>query len=126
MIDPGSKDKVALVTDANHGIGAAEISEYGITVNAVRPGATQTGYITPESEGWIVAESPPGRLGEPKDVADVIVFLASEQGRSITGQLIAAGGELHQDWPAELDTLRLPAKGLRPSVCTHLSRMSTA
>ena len=74
---------------------AAEMGKYGITVNAVRPGATQTGYITPESEELIVAETPLRRLGEPEDVADVIVFLASEQGRWITGQLIPVGGGFH-------------------------------
>ena len=74
---------------------AAEMGKYGITVNAVRSGATQTGYITPESEEWIVAETPLRRLGEPEDVADVIVFLASEQGRWITGQLVPAGGGFH-------------------------------
>ena len=74
---------------------AAEMGKYGITVNAVRSGATQTGYINPESEEWIVAETPLRRLGEPEDVADVIVFLASEQGRWITGQLVPVGGGFH-------------------------------
>ena len=71
---------------------AAEMGKYGITVNVVRPGGTQTGYITPESERRIVAQTPLGRVGEPEDVADVIVFLASEQGRWITGQVIQANG----------------------------------
>ena len=55
-------------------------------------GATQTGHITPESERRIVAQTPLGRVGEPEDVADVIVFLASEQGRWITGQVVQADG----------------------------------
>ena len=71
---------------------AANMGRYGITVNVVRPGATQTGYITPEHEQEAARQTPLGRLGEPDDVADVIVFLASEQARWITGQLIPVTG----------------------------------
>ena len=71
---------------------AAEMGKYGITVNIVAPGPIQTGYITPEAEVEIVDGIPLGRVGEPKDVADVIVFLASEQARWITGQLLYVGG----------------------------------
>jgi 3-oxoacyl-[acyl-carrier protein] reductase len=77
---------------------AAELGKYGITVNIVAPGPTQTGYITPESENNIVAEIPLQRLGEPEDIADVVVFLATEQARWVTGQLIYVGGgwRMHQ------------------------------
>ena len=71
---------------------AEEMGKYGITVNVVCPGATQTGYITPESEEWIINETPLGRLGQPEEIADVITFLASEQARWLTGQLIYASG----------------------------------
>jgi 3-oxoacyl-[acyl-carrier protein] reductase len=71
---------------------ALEMGKYGITVNVVCPGATQTGYITPENEPWIVQRTPLGRLGTPEDVADVIVFLVSEQAHWLTGQLIYASG----------------------------------
>ncbi len=71
---------------------AAELARYGITVNIVAPGPTQTGYIPPESEPRVAAGIPLGRLGEPEDVADVIVFLASEQARWLTGQKLYAGG----------------------------------
>ena len=71
---------------------AQEMGKYGITVNVVRPGPTQTGYITPDSERWIVPQTILGRLGEPEDLADVIVFLTSEQGRWVTGQLITVSG----------------------------------
>jgi 3-oxoacyl-[acyl-carrier protein] reductase len=71
---------------------ALELGKYGITVNAVAPGPTQTGYITPEAEVEICAGTPLGRLGEPEDIADAIVFLASEQGRWLTGQLLYVGG----------------------------------
>ncbi len=71
---------------------AQELGKYGITVNIVAPGPIQTGYITPESGGRIEAGTPLGRVGEPEDVADVIMFLASEQARWITGQLVYVGG----------------------------------
>ena len=71
---------------------AEELGKYGVTVNVVCPGATQTGYITPENEEWIIHKTPLGRLGYSEDVSDVITFLVSEQGRWLTGQLIYASG----------------------------------
>jgi 3-oxoacyl-[acyl-carrier protein] reductase len=71
---------------------AAEFGRYGITANIVSLGAIQTGYIGPEAEPTIVADTPLGRLGEPADVADVVTFLASHQARWITGQLLYVGG----------------------------------
>jgi 3-oxoacyl-[acyl-carrier protein] reductase len=71
---------------------AQEMGKYGITVNIVFPGATQTGYIPPELEKQLAAKTPLGRVGQPEDIADVIVFLASEQAHWITGQLICASG----------------------------------
>jgi 3-oxoacyl-[acyl-carrier protein] reductase len=71
---------------------AAELGKYGITVNIVAPGPIQTGYITPQTETEIAAGTPLGRVGAPEDVADVIVFLASEQARWMTGQLVYVGG----------------------------------
>lgn len=71
---------------------ALEMGRYGITVNAVCPGPTQTGYITPESEEHLVNATPLQRLGQPEDIADVITFLASEQGRWMTGQVLYATG----------------------------------
>ena len=71
---------------------AAEMGKYGITVNIVAPGPVQTGYITAEAEAEIAAGTPLGRVGEPEDVADVIVFLASKQARWVTGQLLYVGG----------------------------------
>ena len=77
---------------------AAEMGKYGITVNIVAPGPIQTGYITPEFEAQIGAETPLGRVGRPDDVAPVIVFLASDQARWLTGQLLYVGGgwRMHQ------------------------------
>jgi len=71
---------------------AQEMGKYGITANVVCPGATQTGYITPEEERRCVARTPLGRLGMSEDVADVIVLLASEKANWLTGQLLYASG----------------------------------
>jgi 3-oxoacyl-[acyl-carrier protein] reductase len=71
---------------------ASELGKYGITVNIVAPGPTQTGYIEPENETRIAANTPLRRIGQPEDLADVILFIASEQARWITGQLIYVGG----------------------------------
>jgi 3-oxoacyl-[acyl-carrier protein] reductase len=71
---------------------AKELGKFGITVNIVSPGPTQTGWITPQLEEELLPTIPLGRLGQPEDVADVIVFLASEQARWLTGQLLYVGG----------------------------------
>jgi len=71
---------------------AAELGRYGITVNMVAPGPIQTGYITPDAAREIERGTPLGRFGMPNDVAEVIVFLASEQAHWLTGQLLYVGG----------------------------------
>jgi 3-oxoacyl-[acyl-carrier protein] reductase len=71
---------------------AVELGPYGITVNVVSVGPTQTGYIAPEREPEIVSLIPLGRLGRPEDIADAILFFASRQAAWITGQLLYAGG----------------------------------
>jgi 3-oxoacyl-[acyl-carrier protein] reductase len=71
---------------------AAELGHYGITVNVVAPGPVQTGYISPPAVEEIAAATPLRRVGEPEDIADVVVFLASKQASWITGQVIFVGG----------------------------------
>jgi 3-oxoacyl-[acyl-carrier protein] reductase len=71
---------------------ADELGPYGITVNILSPGPVQTGYILSELEEKLIPEIPLRRIGQPEDIADVIVFLASEQARWITGQLLYVGG----------------------------------
>jgi 3-oxoacyl-[acyl-carrier protein] reductase len=58
----------------------------------------QTGWISAELERKILPNIPLRRLGQPEDIADAIVFLASEQARWITGQLLYVGGgnRMHQ------------------------------
>jgi 3-oxoacyl-[acyl-carrier protein] reductase len=74
------------------------MGRYGVTVNVVAPGPIQTGYLRPEQEAEIAAGTPLGRVGRPEDVADVIVFLASDQAHWMTGQLLYVGGgwRMHQ------------------------------
>jgi len=77
---------------------AVELGKYGITVNIVAPGPVQAGAISPDEEKKIGAGTPLGRVGRPEDIADVVVYLASEQARWLTGQLLYAGGgwRMHQ------------------------------
>jgi 3-oxoacyl-[acyl-carrier protein] reductase len=71
---------------------AKELGRYGITVNIVIPGPTQSGYINAELAKRSIAETPLGRLGEPEDVGDVVLLLTSDEARWLSGQLLYAGG----------------------------------
>lgn len=71
---------------------ALELGQLGITVNAVSPGPTQTGWMTPHMEAEAARATPLRRVGLADDVADAMVFLASQQGRWITGQVIHVNG----------------------------------
>ena len=71
---------------------ALEVAQYGITVNCVAPGPTQTGWIDEELEAAVLPVIPMGKLIQPEDIAETILFLASEQARMITGQVIKVSG----------------------------------
>lgn len=71
---------------------ALEVGKYGITVNCVAPGPTQTGWIDEELEKSVVPFIPMGQLIQPEDIAETILFLASEQARMLTGQVIKVSG----------------------------------
>lgn len=71
---------------------ALEVAPYGITVNCVAPGPTQTGWIDSEFEKQVVPIIPMGQLIQPDDIADTILFLASERARMLTGQVIKVSG----------------------------------
>jgi NAD(P)-dependent dehydrogenase (short-subunit alcohol dehydrogenase family) len=74
---------------------ALDLAKYQITVNAVAPGATEVEkfsdepWIKPEFIGEII---PLGRIGQPEDIAPMVLFLASDQARFITGQVITIDG----------------------------------
>jgi 3-oxoacyl-[acyl-carrier protein] reductase len=64
----------------------------GITINAVNPGPTQTGWINKETEEELMKKFPMGRLGRPEDIANLIGFLISSEAQWITGQVIHSEG----------------------------------
>jgi NAD(P)-dependent dehydrogenase (short-subunit alcohol dehydrogenase family) len=76
---------------------ALDYARFRIRVNCVCPGFTRTnltkGLLSdPEKEAKLAALHPLGRLGEPEDVANLILFLASDEAAWITGQAIAVDG----------------------------------
>jgi len=60
----------------------------GDSPNIVYPGPIQTGYLEPDDVQEINKNTPLRRVGVPTDIADVMVFLASDQSRWVTGQLM--------------------------------------
>jgi NAD(P)-dependent dehydrogenase (short-subunit alcohol dehydrogenase family) len=78
---------------------AWELGARRITVNAVAPGFTETPMAAPyladpAIRAWVSTLNALGGTGAPEDVANVIAFLASEEGRWITGQVIDVSGGL--------------------------------
>jgi 3-oxoacyl-[acyl-carrier protein] reductase len=71
---------------------AAEVAHKGITVNAINPGATDTGWMTEEMKREIIQKAPSGRIGQPEDAARLVVFLAGDEAAWITGQVIHSEG----------------------------------
>jgi NAD(P)-dependent dehydrogenase (short-subunit alcohol dehydrogenase family) len=80
---------------------ALELAKSGIRVNAVAPGPTDTGMLarftgTPETKAALVTTVPMGRLGLPEELADAIVFIASDEASFITGHVLNVdGGKTH-------------------------------
>lgn len=76
---------------------AAELGSRGITVNSVSPGTVETDrlkeQLSPEMREKFVEMTPLARMGQPEDIADIVVFLCSDEGRWLTAQnLLASGG----------------------------------
>jgi NAD(P)-dependent dehydrogenase (short-subunit alcohol dehydrogenase family) len=77
---------------------AIELAGAGITANAVAPGPTETELFRAnnprgsDGEARYLAQIPIGRLGEPREVAAAIAFLASDQAGFITGQTLGVDG----------------------------------
>lgn len=75
---------------------AKELGGRGVTVNTVMPGATDTEMFAqaapPEMKAMAAKMSPLNRMGQPGDVADIVVFLCSEEARWLTGQRLSASG----------------------------------
>jgi 3-oxoacyl-[acyl-carrier protein] reductase len=81
----GAMDRIVLAA-------ARELAHLGITANVVNPGATDTGWITPELRAQIVATNPAGRVGTAVDAANLVAFLCSAAGGWINGQLVHSDG----------------------------------
>lgn len=73
-----------------------ELGPRGITVNTILPAIVDTGTLVLPDEviTQLIQQTPLGRLGQPRDIADIIAFLVSDQARWMTGQTIRAGGGL--------------------------------
>ncbi len=70
------------------------LARKGITINAIDPGITDTGWISPEQQTEWTARAPFGRLGRPEDAARLARFLASDEAGWITGQVIHSRGAM--------------------------------
>ena len=75
---------------------ARELGPRGVTVNVVSPGLTETDGLVmpPPAVAHMVSQTPLGRLGQPADVADAVLFLVSDAGRWVTGHNLRATGGL--------------------------------
>jgi len=85
--------------DAITGVLSREFGQRKIRINSINPGMIETegarsaGFIGSDFEKAIAAQAPFGRSGQPEEVADIAVFLASKDSRWLTGEtLIASGG----------------------------------
>jgi len=91
----GAKAAVATETIAM----AKEFAAYGIRVNSVLPGLIETRfherYSTPERKRKTAQQTPLGRNGSAEDIANAILFLASDAAAFITGEYIAVNGGLY-------------------------------
>lgn len=71
---------------------ADQLADHGIRVNTVNPGPVDTGWLTPDLERSLAPQLPFGRLGQPEDPARLIAWLATDEARWITGQVINSEG----------------------------------
>jgi len=71
---------------------ARELGPIGVSANVLNPGPIDTGWIDDELATTLVGHHPLGRLGTPRDIANVVAFLVSDEGRWVSGQLLQADG----------------------------------
>ena len=93
VVYTGTKGAVDAIT----GVLAVELGTRRIRVNSINPGMVETegmaDFLTPVHRAAMLAETPLGRSGQPDDIGDIAVFLASDDSRWLTGErLIASGG----------------------------------
>ncbi|GEA79624.1 SDR family oxidoreductase [Cellulomonas uda] len=71
---------------------ARELGPRGISANVLNPGPVDTGWMDDETRAALTAAHPLGRLGTPTDIAAVVAFLLSPEGRWVSGQLLQSDG----------------------------------
>ena len=71
---------------------ARRLGEYGITINAIAPGVAETDMTKDHPE--MIPQIPLGRVADPKEVANVALFLASDEGSYLTGVILDVNGGL--------------------------------
>ncbi len=77
---------------------AREVASRGITVNVVAPGFIETDMtraLTDEQRAGTLAAVPAGRLGDPKEIASAVAFLASDEAGYITGETLHVNGGMY-------------------------------
>ena len=73
---------------------SAELAPRAITVNAIDPGPTDTGWMGADLKQSLQQQAPAGRVGLPEDAARLVAFLASDEACWITGQILRSRGGL--------------------------------
>lgn len=76
---------------------ARTVAEHGIRVNAIAPGVIETAMTDSAEHAPLKAQIPIGHTGQPEDVANCALFLASDEARHITGEVIDVNGGLYMD-----------------------------
>jgi len=80
---------------------AKEVASHGITANAIAPGFIDTEMTQRLKEEWkqeLKRQIPLGDFGSPRDVAEAVAFLASDEARYITGQVLGVDGGMAISW----------------------------
>ena len=75
---------------------AGELAPRGITVNAINPGPTDTGWMSPELKHRLIEANPIGRVSQPSDAAELVRFLLSDAGGWINAQFLHSDGGFSQ------------------------------
>ncbi|EFM11057.1 short-chain dehydrogenase/reductase SDR [Paenibacillus curdlanolyticus YK9] len=88
LIYAATKGAISVFTESL----AAELAPLHMTVNAVDPGPTDSGWMSEEVKQTLLPRFPMGRVGLPEDAARLIAFLASDDAKWITGEIIHSRG----------------------------------
>jgi 3-oxoacyl-[acyl-carrier protein] reductase len=81
----GAMDRIVLAA-------ATELARRGVTANVINPGPTDTGWMSDALKRQVENDTPLGRNGTPRDAANLVSFLCSEEGGWINGQLLVSDG----------------------------------